>query len=180
MEIEVPRNPEGGEIRLPKNRVGNELPPFLEDAPLAFRRGSSSRRRGSVPAWSIVAGVIDLLVVTAFWSFALLFAMWAFKATGLRIHSFPLESLALYMLGQYSCYFLIFRVFAGFTIGEWACGLRLGEARHRLADDYALRVLGRFLIVALTGFVTLPILSVILGRDLAGHWAGLPLVAQQS
>lgn len=181
MEIEIPRKPSDTEVHIdPTPYLKSKVPQKIEDVGLAFRRGSSSRRpRWSLVAWSVMAGLIDLLIVTSFWSFALLGVMLAFRWTGVRLGLQVDGPLMWAMIGQYSGYFLIFRVFAGFTIGEWACGLRLGEPRHRLAEDYSLRVLGRFCIVAGTGFICLPVLSLILGFDVAGRLAGLPLVTQR-
>lgn len=125
----------------------------------------------------MAAGVIDLLLVFAAACFMGVLAMLLLKVRTAGFAGLNDQmGLAACFVGLYSAYLLVLRVFIGCSVGEWACGLRLGEPRHRLADDYSLRVLGRFLIVATTGFVVLPVLSLFTGQDLAGKLAGLPLV----
>lgn len=150
-----------------------------EQKPKAHHSSSSRRPRWALTAWSMAAGLIDLLLVFAAACFMAILAMLLLKIRNMSFHQSPMNDylgLALCFVGLYSGYLLLLRVFIGCSIGEWACGLRLGEPRHRLADDYSLRVLGRFLIVATTGFVILPVLSLFMGQDVAGKLAGLPLV----
>ncbi len=67
------------------------------------------------------------------------------------------------------------RSLLGFTIGEWACDLRLGQPHERLRNNYVIKVMLRSSLILLTGVVTLPVLSLLLGRDLAGVLSGLRL-----
>lgn len=150
-----------------------------QQKPVAHHNSSSRKPRWALTAWSMAASVIDLLLVFAAACFMGIFVMLLLKIKAMNFSQSPINDylgFALCFVGLYSGYLLLLRVFIGCSIGEWACGLRLGEPRHRLADDYSLRVLGRFLIVATTGFVILPVLSLFMGQDVAGKLAGLPLV----
>ncbi|MEQ1877493.1 MAG: hypothetical protein ABL958_12680 [Bdellovibrionia bacterium] len=84
-------------------------------------------------------------------------------------------SLALLCLSVLELYLIIFRSFLGATLGEWAFDIQLGTAADQASAYYPLRVILRSFIVIATGFITLPILSLIVGRDLAGVLSGLSL-----
>lgn len=74
-------------------------------------------------------------------------------------------------------YLLTTRVFFGFSIGEWACDLRLGQPTERLKASYPLRVFIRSTLIVGTGLVPLPALSLLTGRDLAGKMSGVKLMS---
>ncbi|MBX3019405.1 MAG: RDD family protein [Bdellovibrionaceae bacterium] len=195
MEIEINR-PESHPVkdpvptgpRRPRLRLDEVVPHrnwnFVQDSPpVAFHRGSSSRGpRWILLAWSAFAAVVDLLIcfsLTCFFAYLFVFVSGvSFSAVSRFIQHQFLWGFAGCVLLVFTCYLLTFRVFAGCTIGEWACGIRLGEARQRIANDYSLRVIQRFFLVTVTGIVTLPILSLIVGEDMAGRLSGLPLVQQ--
>ncbi len=86
-----------------------------------------------------------------------------------------LQSAILVFGGYLWLYMVMLRSFLGFTLGDWACGLRLGAIEQRLGPGYSLRVVFRAGIFIATGIIFLPILSLIVGRDLAGQWSGLQL-----
>ncbi len=149
---------------------------------ISFHRGSSStKRRWRLMAWSLAAGTIDLLMMFALTCFGLgvtVFAM-GWKVNLAQISQDPALqwALILMLIGLYASYLLVLRVFLGCTLGEWACGLRLGEPRHRLSPGYALKVHLRLFATVFTGVITLPILSLVFGVDIAGKLSGLPLVS---
>ena len=149
--------------------------------PIGFHRGPRGGRRGWIlMAWSLFAAVVDLLIafsLTCF--FAVLFmgvAGVSPKVVSVFFRAVSPEALGLCFVLVFSSYLLFLRVFAGCTVGEWACGIRLGEPRHRMARDYTFKVVQRFLIVSLSGGVVLPLVSLVMGKDLAGRLSGLPLV----
>lgn len=149
---------------------------------ISFHRGSSPvKRRWRLMAWSLAAGVIDLLMMFSLSCVAIgamVFLMRWQVSLNQFSHTYSLKiSLAATWLGFYACYLLLLRVFLGCTLGEWACGLRLGEPRHRLSPGYSLKVHFRLFVTMATGVITLPLLSMIFGVDLAGKLSGLPLVA---
>lgn len=175
-EIESPR----GESEFPLIRAQKTPPVFKlpHHQTVSFHRGSSSRkRRWRLVAWSAVAGMIDLLIMTSVLCLVAFLTLLFFRSSNIGSPGFfEIGPMAVFALALYSSYILVLRVLAGCTMGEWACGLRLGEPRHRLSDDYSLRVIGRFFIIAVTGFILLPVLSLCTGRDWAGKLCGLPLV----
>jgi hypothetical protein len=89
-------------------------------------------------------------------------------------------SLVLLFLSVLELYLIIFRSFLGSTLGEWAFDIQLGTKTEQASPYYPLRVIWRSVIVIATGFITLPILSLITGRDIAGHLSGLSLKRGES
>jgi hypothetical protein len=84
--------------------------------------------------------------------------------------SFFLTTAFVFTVGLYK---VLLRSFLGFTFGDWAWGLRLGDEKSQKRDDYIARVWLRFFVVFGSGVLVLPALSLILGEDLAGHISGL-------
>ncbi len=74
-----------------------------------------------------------------------------------------------------SVYLLINRIFLGCTPGEWAFDQTLGKPEDVGTTNYSLRVVLRTVVTVLTGFVTLPLLSLLLQKDLSGQITGLCL-----
>lgn len=85
-----------------------------------------------------------------------------------------LSTIALFM-GVTFIYMVVHRVFMKATPGEWAFDQQLGTDDQIHQPIYSLKVIARTLLVMATGFVLLPLLSMIFGRDLAGAWTGAPL-----
>lgn len=146
----------------------------------AFHGGPRWRSRGyALVAWSFVATVIDACVVLGLACLFLFVTLWIEK-TGVQMafleRSLILKSGAMIFLFLHVTYLLSLRVVLGHSLGEWACGLKLGEPRTRLSPRYSLQVLWRFAIVVGTGVVSLPILSYLTGQDWAGRLSGLPLI----
>jgi hypothetical protein len=81
------------------------------------------------------------------------------------------------LLSLILAYMIMLRVFLGFTVGEWACGLRLGNLKQRLNRFYSLRVVARMIVLLCTGLFTLPALSLLFGRDIPGWIVRLPLIS---
>jgi hypothetical protein len=72
-------------------------------------------------------------------------------------------------------YLLVNRMFLGSTPGEWAFEQRLGLPAELETYQYSLRVAVRSLLVIATGFVVLPILSLLMKKDVAGEITGAKL-----
>jgi hypothetical protein len=72
-------------------------------------------------------------------------------------------------------YLITTRAFLGCSIGEGACGLRLGKPLERQASNYVLRVILRNTVVVVTGVVVLPVLSLLTRKDLQGLISGVSL-----
>lgn len=67
-------------------------------------------------------------------------------------------------------YMTFHRMILGCTPGEWAFDQRVGKPEQQNTASYGFKVAGRTLLNILTAFITLPILSAIFKRDLAGEW----------
>lgn len=162
------------------------LSPFLKKVEFAtssgFHRGPASRRGGyAIAGWSFVAAAIDALVIFSLCCF--IFAGGVF-ALHVKLHSVvhemgPViaEALIFFVLMISAFYLIFLRSFLSFTLGEWACGLRLGSPKQRLMSSYILKVTARTFLIYLTGVVILPALSLITGRDIPGLLLKLPLVS---
>jgi hypothetical protein len=73
-------------------------------------------------------------------------------------------------------YLLVNRMFVGSTPGEWAFEQRIGQPKEMTSGMYSLKILARSALVIATGFIVLPILSLILNKDIAGEITGAPLL----
>lgn len=74
-------------------------------------------------------------------------------------------------------YLLASRSFFGATLGEWAFELEMGTEAQRKRGLYPYQVLWRGILVTLTGFITIPILSFLVQKDLLHSLTGLKLRA---
>ncbi len=72
-------------------------------------------------------------------------------------------------------YMTLFRMYMGYTPGEWAFDQRCGKEIDQASTSYVPKVVLRSLLVSLTGFIPLTIISFFLKFDLAGTLINLPL-----
>lgn len=72
-------------------------------------------------------------------------------------------------------YMVVNRAFSGFTPGEWAFDQCCGPGEQMNTLTYIPRLALRTLLVMATGFVTLPVLSYLFNKDVAGQIAGVTL-----
>jgi hypothetical protein len=84
-------------------------------------------------------------------------------------------NLALLFAAVLQMYMLVARTFFGATFGEWAFDLQLGNQDQQLTFSYPLKVLWRSILVTMTGFLPIPLLSFITRRDLSRYVTGLQL-----
>jgi hypothetical protein len=75
-------------------------------------------------------------------------------------------------------YVVISRSFFGRTLGEWTFDYQMGDDQQHKSAAYPLRVLLRSILVFATGLIVLPLLSLILNRDLLAPPSGLQLYRQ--
>lgn len=83
--------------------------------------------------------------------------------------------LALLFLIVLQLYMLISRSLFGASLGEWAFDQQLGSNESQAKSLYPLQVAWRTLLVTATGFILIPLLSMIFRRDLAKPLTGLQL-----
>lgn len=72
-------------------------------------------------------------------------------------------------------YMVTTRAFAGFTPGEWAFDQQVGDESHQKGLSYIPRVAARTVLVTVTGFILLPVLSYLFNKDIAGQLTGTPM-----
>lgn len=157
----------------------------IESTQNQFHRGSRfGSRNYKLVAWSFAAASIDLLIATAislFLSASALILTQAKVSQVLAVFELQgqnglLQFIFVFALALFVLNLIFLRVFLGFTIGEWACGLRLGSLIQRLNKNYSLLVLARVALNLATGIIVLPTLSVIFGKDILGGLCGLRLM----
>lgn len=85
-------------------------------------------------------------------------------------------ALAVLFAGVAWIYLVLNRIFLGYTPGEWVFDHRIGWPQSLGRAEFSLRVLVRATLVIATGFLPLPILSLMLGKDIAGLISGAPLM----
>lgn len=179
MRREAPVTPEPPQ-RIAELLNGRRRPQFDQNA--GFHGGPSARRKGrQMVAWSWLASVIDtLILVSLSCVFLITFSLIANISLGkimtvARVnHSQPALFLEVLLLLGW-IYLVTVRSILGFTLGEWACDLRLGQPHERLRSGYVFRVALRSSLIILTGIFTFPLLSLLLGKDIAGSVSGLRL-----
>ncbi|CAE79903.1 hypothetical protein predicted by Glimmer/Critica [Bdellovibrio bacteriovorus HD100] len=147
-----------------------------------FHGGPSARRKGyKLALWSWLASFIDALILIAVSCvFMLMFSMIVKTPVGALLnHLFHSQHQLTFFAEVFVMfawvYMITVRSLMGSTIGEWACDLRLGQPHERLQISYIFRVTLRSSLILITGIVTLPLLSLLAGKDLAGALSGLRL-----
>lgn len=152
------------------------------DQNTGFHGGPSAKRKGyRLALWSMLASIIDGLILISVSSiFMMAFAFVVKTSVGVFVQDMFHHQHRMILFAEIFAvaawmYLIGVRTLMGSTIGEWACELRLGQPQERLKSGYVLRVIWRSTIIVLTGVITLPICSVIFGRDLAGVLSGLRL-----
>lgn len=190
-DVEFPIAPENEKVKIEtplqkieKNLGRNRFSIDVEETTQThFHQGPSGRGPREITLWSFAALSIDLLLSFAFTCLALmsvlLWGRYEFSDLSLFVSKNLTWFLVGVVFGVLSIYMLMLRIFLGFTIGDWACGLRLGSLQQRLSSRYSLLVLARALLNITTGAIVLPILSLLLARDIAGQITGLSLVSKR-
>ncbi len=89
-------------------------------------------------------------------------------------------SFAVLFVAVMQMYVIVSRSFFGRTIGEWTFDLQLGRDEEQRLEVYPLRVAFRCVLNVLTGLIVLPLLSAVMGRDLAGRISGVQLYRQRT
>ena len=132
----------------------------------------------AIPA-HLMTGVLDAMVVTGVSTLLLvcILAITHVNLTGLLTNATtdgPTQiHIALLFISGLQLYLLTARSFFGASLGEWAFDVQLGTDHDQKLPVYPLLVAWRTILVTMTGFVVLPILSLIFRRDLAKILTGL-------
>lgn len=133
---------------------GKTISPYLQVAP------------------GLAAGFLDLLLITSIGLIYMMSLIFTLKIDLIKTLtegdlSIWLATAAVFV-GVGFVYYTAQRIFMGFTLGDWAYEQRLGLPEEMEKPGYSLKVVGRQLLIILTGIITLPLLSWALGRDIAG------------
>jgi len=187
MNPEIERAPAPRD-RDPLSGINFQVPAreILDKPTVGVRRGASdSMIRPLVPiSFSPAASFVDLVIIAAF---SMIFLAALVSVTGIDVSSVLTSARtdvaaqgALLVLGLsvMQIYLVLSRSFFGRTIGDWAFEIQLGENQQIENPTYPLRVLSRNFLNLVTGLVTLPLLSLVFDKDLAGKMTGLPLMKQ--
>lgn len=190
MEIEMPR-PVQSPFPLPEAYKTPGTQPVAkqpEKASVGTRRGAAdSPVRKLVPtSGSLASAFLDMIIVLAF-TMVFVIALMLVTKVDLSIVIRNLDrdvmtqiSLASLFIAVMQMYVVIGRSFFGQTIGEWTFDMQLGMDEEQTKQSYPLKVAWRSLINIATGLVLLPVISVILNKDVAGWLSGIRLYRQNT
>lgn len=153
---------------------------FLDDS-VDFQGGSQNRSGFKLALWSWMSMFIDSLILISISCFSMILFSFLMKTPARDVLKFVSVEPNLTKMFMFSflfsfwAYLVIMRVFMGASLGEWSCQLRLGQPIQRIKTSYYFRVIARTTLMLITGIVTIPILSIIFKRDLAGELTGIKI-----
>jgi hypothetical protein len=174
-----------------KKPIKPHMPPLIKpgiaekivkvNSSTSFHRGPNRPGKGyRLVLFSLAASSIDILISVSIFSLLLSGLLWALQVNMQEFAAIFGGEAKTFFFFVFSClavaYKVTLRIFAGCTLGDWACHLRLGRMKDRCLRFYSLRVLCRAFLILATGVILLPLLSLISGQDLAGKISGLYLV----
>jgi hypothetical protein len=154
----------------------------------AFPSAVGRKRRIETPAselepvsTSFASAALDAMAVGGLTSLFLVCVLAITKAdligllTNAQTDQATQAHLALLFIAVLTLYALVGRSFFGATLGEWAFDIQLGDGDDQRKVLYPARALARSLVVTLTGFALIPLLSFIVKKDLSKLVSGLQL-----
>ena len=170
-------------FEVPETEISEEL-----DTGLGVRRGASDAMiRPLVPvSFNVGAALLDGAIVMAL---SLIFLVALVSVTGIDVIAVVASaqmdwaaqlSLAVLYVAVLEMFLILSRSFFGKTMGEWTFDMQLGEDDQIERASYPFKVLFRSLLNLLTGFILLPLLSLIFGKDIAGKASGVRLFRQNT
>ncbi len=194
MEIETPRP-----VQSPFPRPEAYKNPALKKSPMpsatkepaptvGTRRGAadSPPRKLMLAPVSFESAFLDLIIVAAF-SMVFLIALLMVTKVDLSIVIANLDkdimtriAFGVLFITVMQMYAVVSRSFFGRTIGEWTFDLQLGVDEEQRHEIYPLRVILRSLLNTVTGLILLPLISALIGRDVAGQLSGVKLYRQRA
>jgi hypothetical protein len=147
---------------------------------VGFHQGPRQRRSGAkLIIWSWAAAVIDFCLISGigliFLASFLVVVNSQWGGAGNRGNEFLFIAGAGVVGILAFFYMIMLRSFLGFTVGEWACDLRLGSPQQRQSKFYTIQVLIRCGVLFATGIIFLPVFGLLLGKDIPGKLSGLSL-----
>jgi len=132
-------------------------------------------------SWSFSAALLDSMLVIAASLLCMIILLVVTRVDLIGNLSRPdsegmiyIATLALFATVSF-IYLVVNRVFVGHTPGEWAFDQRLGKPSELNSPMYTVKVLARSVLVIVTGFIVVPLISAVMNRDLAGEITGARL-----
>jgi len=128
--------------------------------------------------FELSAGILDFMLITAGFLMSMIILLVVTKADLVANLMNPDEGNEIYygVAGLFALvvwiYLVVNRMFLGFTPGEWVFDQQVGRNQELGSGTYSMRVALRSLLVIATGFLPLPILSMLTRIDLAGKISG--------
>jgi hypothetical protein len=191
MEIETPRPvqspfPQPGAYKSPAIKA-KKVPTQTQLANVGTRRGAadSPQQRKLTPVTvSFESAILDLIIVMGLTLVFMVMLLLVTKVDlnvvfrNLNTDYMTQLSLGVLFLAVMQMYVVISRSFFGRTLGEWTFDLQMGEDDEQRLEVYPLKIAARSLLVTLTGLILLPLISAIMGRDIAGQITGIRLYKQ--
>ena len=129
----------------------------------------------------LFASVLDGMLVLAAFLMTLILMLSITKVDMILNLTHPETSFLVYLAtlalfaGVTFIYMVVNRTFLGYTPGEWAFDQICGSEEDQNEIMYIPKVALRTLVVMATGFITLPFLSYLFNKDIAGQVAGVNL-----
>lgn len=142
-----------------------------------FLGGPQKRQGFKLALWTMASVAADHLIIlglTLLFIFMGTLTLQVGFKTFVSIKILGASAVPLY-LGISVIYFVLFRVFLAATLGEYSCGLRLGQPLQRIQKNYGFKIIFRTLLILITGIITLPVLSLIFKKDIAGNLCGVSI-----
>lgn len=189
------------EMPMPGSSIPNHIPPMPgTDAVIStpkikinVKQSTGTRRSAAdSPVSNLVAvsasvpsAILDAVVVLALTMIFMTALVSVTKVDVLNLMLYSKQdittqgSLAILYFAVFLMYAVIARSFFGKTLGEWTFDHQMGSAEDQKKSLYPLQIVARALITLATGIVVLPILSMLVGKDLAGRISGVQLYQQR-
>lgn len=175
--------------RLPlKGSLGEKSFVEKSDQSVGTRRGAADSPMGGLEKAPVAirSALLDFVFVIAL---SLVFLVSLLLVTKVSLAAVVMNSsvdiptqlsMLLLFIAVMQMYVVVSRSFFGRTLGEWTFDYQMGSNKQQASPFYPVRVALRSLIVTLTGVIVLPVLSLIIRRDLSGLITGLQLYRQRS
>lgn len=155
--------------------------PEVEFQQSGFHSGPSRKRKFyQIILWSWYASLVDTLVVASISCVFLLSYAISLKFNLIQMPintSLQLILMPLFIIGYYS-YQIATRYFVGQTLGEWACDLHVAFL-SKTKVKYLFSLIFRETVLLVTGIFLIPIVSLIVHRDILGKISGLYIFSKK-
>lgn len=201
LDFEIPQAPVQSPFPIPEAYKGpagpatpigplaiKKVPRIEERASAGTRRGAADSpvRKLSPTTMSMSSAALDLIICAAL-GLIFLVALLTITNVNLNVVLANLNkdimtqiALGVMFLTVMQMYVVIARSFFGQTLGEWTFDLQIGRDEEQFTETYALKVAFRSVLNLITGLVLLPLVSALLGRDIAGQLSGVKLYRQRT